>query len=94
MTTHATNTGASNRDSHAHAETCERMQAMRMQHARKTAQNAYAHTVMQKISYKDTRAHADFEWKAPPPVEGEKKGEREEGKRKETKKKAIRCYKL
>ena len=55
---------ASNRDSHAHGETCERMQAMRMQHARKDT----AKCIMQKISYKDTRAHADFEWKGPPPL--------------------------
>ena len=69
-------------------KTCERMQAIRVQHARKTSQNARAHTVRQKMSYKNARAHADFEWKGPPPpVEGEKKGEREEEKRKETKKK-------
>ena len=54
----------------------------------KTAQNAYAHTVMQKISYKDTRAHADFEWKGPPPCRGGKEGgkgkrKEEEGKKKE-----------
>ena len=70
------------------------MQAMHVQHARKDTQHKHAHAVRQKNAYKSTRAHADFEWKGPPPVEGEKKGEREEGKRKETKKKAIRCYKL
>ena len=73
---------------------CERMQAMRVQHARKGVQNARAHTVLQENAYKNARAHTENEWKGPPPVEGEKKGEREEGKRKETKKKAIRCYKL
>ena len=63
------------------------MQAMHVQHARKDVQDSYPNAVLQKNAYKDTRAHADFEWKGPPPVEGEKKGEREEGKRKETKKK-------
>ena len=64
------------------------MQAMRMQHARKTSQNARAHTVIQTTSYKNARAHTENEWKgAPPPVEGEKKGERERRKEKEEKKK-------
>ena len=79
---------------HAHmGKDCARMQAMRMQHARKTAQNAYAHTVMQNISYKDTRAHADFEWKAPPCRGGKEggKGKRkeEEGKKKEKERKKL-----
>ena len=76
---------------HAHmGKDCARMQAMRMQHARKDTQHKHAHAVRQENAYKNTRAHADFEWKGPPPVEGEKKGEREEEKRKETKKKDIR----
>ena len=68
---------------------------MRVPHARKRVQNARAHRVLQENAYKNARAHADFEWKGPPPVEGEKKGEREEGKRKKErrKRKKERSYK-
>ena len=85
--TNATNTRASMRDACAHGESMQRMQTICVQHARKTSQNARAHTVLQKNLQKDARAHTGNEWKGPPPVEGEKKGEREEGKRKKERRK-------
>ena len=53
---------------------CERMQAMRVQHARKGVQYERAHGVVQEKVRKDARAHGENEWKGPPPAEGEKKG--------------------
>ena len=51
---------------------CERMQAMRVQHARKGVQYARAHGVLQEKVRKDARAHGENEWKAPPPPGGGK----------------------
>ena len=53
------------RDARAHGE---RVQAMRVPHARKRVQNARAHRVLQENAYKNARAHGENEWKGPPPL--------------------------
>ena len=75
-------------DARAHGESLHTYASKCMQHARKDTQYEHAHAVKQKIAYKSTRAHADFEWKGPPPCRGGKeggKGRRKEERNKEDK---------